>query len=113
MDFLEKAKLHVELYRQDGSKLSDLDNTATTYTALGLNKNINTEYLRDYWIAPYGGNDITIWVRSKNATGLPQTNAGRWPLYLAGNVENMGIKWQCKSDYSGGVAKKFLPSGCR
>lgn len=112
MDFLEKAKLHVALYRQDGGKLSDLNNSNAAFTKLGLKKIINTKYLNSYWIAPWSGHDITIWVYTKNNAGLPSDASGKWLVYLTGNVENRGIKWECKSDFAAD-AQKYLPAKCR
>ena len=115
MYFLEKAKFMINVFHQDGGKLSEIrSSNAATFSKLGLKKSINSKYISDYWIGRYGVQyDITIWVKSKPSSGLPRTSNGQWPVYLAGMVVNNRIKWVCKSDYAGGAAAANTPVQCR
>ncbi len=114
MYYLERAKLAVNIYHQDGGDLSALVNAPATYSTLGLKRSINTDYLDQYWIDPWDkGDDITIWVRTSSSSDLPSNAEGKWPVYLVGNVEGRSIKWVCKSDYHGGNLTKYAPVNCR
>ena len=110
--FLERAKLAVNIYHQDGEDVTTLNNTTSAYRALGLKKNINSKYLDQYWISPWEGNDITIWVKTKSSAELPTDVQGKWPVYFVGNIQNREIKWKCKSDYGTGFSK-YVPIKCR
>jgi len=118
MYFLEKAKFMINVFHQDGGKLSEIrSGNAATFSKLGLKKSINSKYISDYWIGSYTVNevphDITIWVMFKPSSGLPSTANGQWPVYLAGKVVNNRIKWVCKSDFAGGAAAANTPVKCR
>jgi len=114
MYYLERAKLAVNIYHQDGGDLSNLVNNPASYSALGLKKTINSKYINEYWIKPWSGNDISIWVITKSGTiDLPASLKGKWPFYFVGNKVNKEIKWQCKSDYDNGSLTKYAPAKCR
>jgi len=111
--FLEKARLYVELYYSDNGIVSDLT-LADAPTLLDLDKNISTDLIKEYWIAPWGGNDITIWFKTQNDASVPAPIRNKWPFYLVGNIESgTGIlQWECKTGYAGFPAK-YVPVKCR
>lgn len=111
--FLDKARLHVELYYSDTGVVSDLT-TANSQARLNLATSINTDLIRDYWVAPWGGNDISIWFRTQNNSSLPAVIRNKWPFYFVGNIDsNTGIiDWQCKTGY-GGFPAEYVPVKCR
>ena len=113
--FLQKARIHVDSYfaEQGRTKLSEI-NSSNLEERLGLVKHINTELIHDYWIAPWGGHDMTIWVRMQSDAPLPTELTGKWPFYLAGNIDSTGfLKWECKSDYHGGQFAKYATKACK
>ena len=113
LHFLERAKLAVNIYHQDGEDVTALKhNETSSYTALGLKRNIDSKYFDQYWIAPWNSHDITIWVKAKSSAELPTDVQGKWPVYLVGKIQNREIKWTCKSDYNEGLSK-YAPVKCR
>ena len=113
-DFLQTGKLLVEDYyvEQGRTKLSQL--TAANFEAeTGLVKNVNTSLINDYWIAPWNGNDISIWFRTKVDAPLFPELQNKWLFYLVGKITYTEIEWTCESDFEDPAFKKYVPYVCR